>query len=228
MRTIDTSNSPDQGTLAWHRTRLGKFTGSSISKLMGEGRKKGESFSQTAQSYIYQVMAERNIAQRVIEDDDLFDLYIEQTSPSSKAMQWGTDNEDDARDLYKATTGNKVTQCGSVEHESIHNYAASPDGIVEDKDKIIEIKCPTPYTAFTYQQTIHDNESLKAVKPEYYWQVQAEMDCTGATACDFIVYCPFLDNPMHIVTIQRCEGDIEHIHQRIALAEQWAQNNMKP
>lgn len=68
---------------------------------------------------------------------------------------------------------------------------------------------------------ISDGETLKEVMPDYYWQVQAEMDCTGAIGCDFVVYCPFLQKQLHIVRIERNDEDILKIHERIALADNY-------
>jgi hypothetical protein len=68
---------------------------------------------------------------------------------------------------------------------------------------------------------IGDADDLKAVKPEYYWQVMAEMDCTGASACDFTSYNPFMGSPLHIVTIERDNEAIKQIHDRIEEAEEY-------
>lgn len=210
----------------WHRARLGHFTGSQVAKLMGKGRKKGEDFSATAISYLYQVAAERMLSDKIVEDDDMLWFYINQVSYTNKAMQWGIENEDEARELYERKTGNKVLLLSSVEHESIADYAASPDGVVEKKDICVEIKCPKPETAVRYMANITDGETLKSEMPDYYWQTQAEMDCTGAKGCDFVVYCPFLTTPLHIVRIERNNEDIEAIHDRIILANKYINENI--
>lgn len=225
MRKLN-PDQPEQRTAEWHRARLGHFTGSQIAKLMGSGRKKGDDFSATAIAYIYRVASERMLADSVVEDDEMLWYYIEQTGVSSRAMQWGVEHEDEARELYEKRTGERVTELSSVAHESVENYAASPDGIVEKSDTCIEIKCPKPETAVRYMAKIHDGESLKVEMPDYYWQTQAEMDCTGAARCDFVVYCPFLSKPMHIARIERNDDDICAIHERIALAEKYIKENI--
>lgn len=216
---INEGKSPLQGSLDWHRARLGHWTGSAIGKLMVSGRKKDEVFGDTAKSYIFKILAERSLSEKVVEDDEMFALYVEQTGIFNKAVQWGHDNEEEARRLYAELNKVEVTEVSSVEHMDIALYAASPDGCVMATDKVIEIKCPNPDTAVRYRYLIHDAESLKKVNSDYYWQVMAEMDCTGATACDFIVYCPFLAEPMYIVTIERNDEAIATIHERIAEAE---------
>jgi len=222
MNTIIDINegiSPLQGSLDWHRARLGHWTGSAIGKLMVSGRKKDEVFGDTAKSYIFKILAERSLSEKVVEDDEMFALYVEQTGIFNKAVQWGHDNEEEARRLYAELNKVEVTEVSSVEHLDIALYAASPDGCVKSTDKVIEIKCPNPDTAVRYRYLIKDAESLKKANSDYYWQVMAEMDCTGATACDFIVYCPFLAEPMYIVTILRNDEAIATIHERIAEAE---------
>lgn len=104
--------------------------------------------------------------------------------------------------------------------------AKSSTLVVEKSDTCVEIKCQKPETAVRYMATIHDGETLKKEMPDYYWQTQAEMDCTGAKARDFVVYCPFLEKPMHIVRIERNDEAILQIHERIALAEKYISENI--
>jgi len=214
-------NQPEQRTYDWHRARLGNWTGSEIYKLMGKGRSKSEKFSETAKSYIIKVLSERMLNADVVNDDELFGLYLNQVSTWSKALEWGTEHEDEARKLYEKKTGNEVISVSSIAHDSIEHYAASPDGIVKSADKVVEIKCPLPETFVRYKLMIGDAADLKAVKPEYFWQVQAEMDCTGASACDFTAYNPFMGSPLHIATIERDNEAIKTIHDRIEEAEQY-------
>ena len=214
-------NQPEQRTYDWHRARLGHWTGSEIYKLMGKGRSGNKKFSDTAISYIIKVLSERMLSNDVVEDDELFGLYLNQVNACSRALEWGIEHEPEARKLYEKKTGNEVTDVSSIAHESIEFYAASPDGLVMAADKVIEIKCPLPETFVRYRLLIGDAADLKSVKPEYYWQTMAEMDCAGASACDFTVYNPFMGAPLHIATIERDEDAIKTIHERIEEAEQY-------
>lgn len=225
MKTIDCETSPNQGSLDWRRERLGKFTGSSVSKLFNSGRKKEDVFGQTAVSYITKVAAERHLNNAMVEDDEMFAEFAEQTTINNKAIAWGHEQELNARYFFKIATGYEVRIPSLVPHGEIDNYAASPDGIVPEEDLVVEIKCPGYETAFHYSQTIRDGSSLLAVKPEYYWQVQAEMDCTEASRCAFVVYCPFLAKPLHIVYIDRNNEDIAKLHERIKLANEYIEQN---
>ena len=43
----------EQRSVAWHRLRMGKITGSKVAVLMSKGKNKNDDFSQTAKSYMY-------------------------------------------------------------------------------------------------------------------------------------------------------------------------------
>jgi hypothetical protein len=222
MRTDIYNNNIEQRSLQWYRARLGNFTGSSIYKLIS---KKNE-LTKTALSYIFEVAAERHLASKIVDGDEEFAEYLETVSVTTKAMQFGIDMEDLARATYEMATGSKVIETGSVAHRDIAHYAASPDGIVAVEDRVIEIKVPKPATYIEYRSLIHDAASLKAVKPEYYWQMMSEMDCTEASSGHFVAFNPYMKDPIHIANIERCQEDIDIIHERIALAEEYINNNI--
>lgn len=222
MRTDIINNNIEQRSLQWYRQRLGNFTGSSIHKLIS---KKNE-LTKTALSYIFEVAAERCLAEKIVNGDEEFAEYLETVSVTTKAMQFGIDMEDLARATYEMVTGEKVVETGSVAHRDIMHYAASPDGIVPEENMVIEIKVPKPATYTEYRALVHDAASLKAVKPEYYWQMQSEMDCTEASSGRFVAFNPYMKEPIHIATIERCQEDIDIIHERIALAEEYINNNI--
>ncbi len=56
--------------------------------------------------------------------------------------------------------------------------------------------------------------------------MQNHMACTDAQFCDFVVYCPFVENPIHIVRITRDEEAIELIYKRVQEAEIVIQDNL--
>ena len=157
----------EQRTAEWKRQRLGYFTGSCIGKLMTGTKSDKSAFGDTAMSYIYSVASERNLNEKVIEDETIWQMYDEQVSVWSKAIQFGIDWEPEAREMYAKVTGNKVTETGSVEHPTIDFLSASPDGIIETKDGktgVLEIKCPTPSVFMEYRDTVSGNASLKKAK----------------------------------------------------------------
>ena len=115
-----------------------------------------------------------------------------------------------------------MAELSSCKHDTIPYFAASPDGAIYGRDggdiKIIEVKCPNINTYMKYRTLIHDAASLKETEPKYYWQMMAEMSCTGAKGGIFIVYCPWLSKPIHWAEIDRVEDDIKLMEDRVILA----------
>ena len=214
----------EQRSLEWHRMRCGCITGSKVSDIMKSGRKKDEVFSDTAKSYLFQVAGERMFNPTFLNDDGIFHDYIDQVSVNTKAMQWGSDQEDAAKSLFMQMNFPKgeIAELSSCKHDTIPYFAASPDGAIYGRDggdiKIIEVKCPNINTYMKYRTLIHDASSLKETEPKYYWQMMAEMSCTGAKGGIFIVYCPWLSKPIHWAEIERVDDDIELMEQRVILA----------
>lgn len=209
-----------QHTLEWYRKRLGKITGSRVGDLMKSSRKKDEIFGDTAKSYIYQLASERDMNPNIIEDDELFEMYLQQVGFSSKAIEWGNQQEKNARQLYIKNTGRNMVETGLCVHPTIPNFGSSPDGYYYDNEEKgnLEIKCPNQNTYMKYKVEISDNASLLLTKPEYFFQCQSHMMVTGASWCDFVVYCPFQRNPIHITRIFPDRSCFEMIEKRIRLA----------
>lgn len=210
-----------QHSLEWYRKRLGKITGSRVGDLMKSSRKKDEIFGDTAKSYIYQLAAERDMNPAIVEDDESFATYLQQVGFSSKAIEWGNIQEDNARKLYVKKTGRHMVETGLCVHPDIPNFGSSPDGYFygDDGDKgVLEVKCPNQNTFMKYKVEIADNSGLQQVKPEYFFQCQSHMMVTGASWCDFVVYCPFQSNPIHIVRILPDYSCFDMIEKRIRMA----------
>lgn len=116
----------------------------------------------------------------------------------SAAMQWGIDQEPNARSAYEAHTGEFVTEVGLFTHPVIDGTHASPDGLVGD-DGLVEIKCPNSATHI---------DTLKTSKFDrrYLLQMQWQMACTERQWCDFVSYDPRM--PLHLqLFVQRVERD---------------------
>lgn len=211
----------EQGSKEWLVSRLGFFTGSRIGDLMTSG-KKGELFGKTALSYIYEVCAERDLLQSYIDDDYLFEIYQQQVSINNKFIEFGHNNEDFAAERYQLVTGCELEECESIQHPAIPYFSASPDRIAikGGMKKVVEIKCPLPKTFMEYMAEVKDNDTLKAVNPKYFHQIQAEMACTGLDRADFVAFCPFLKHNMHIVEITRDESVIAEFEKRIKAANE--------
>lgn len=222
------SVSMQQRSLGWFRQRMGYITGSRVGELMKSGRKKDDPFSTTAKAYLYQLAGERDFNQKILNDDDCFGLYVETTDVTSKAMRWGTEQEPNAKELFMKCyhPDTELLETGSCRHSSLEWFAASPDGIIRNADGkgnmwILEVKCPNINTYMQYRTEINDAESLKAVKPEYYWQVMAEMDCCELDHAQFVAYCPWLAHPLHVADIDRNDDDIKLMESRVEMANEF-------
>ena len=224
------NDNESQRDLGWFRKRLGHFTGSKVGDLMKSGKKKEQVFGDTALSYIYQVAAERMLNPVFVDDDELFADYVEQMQITSKAIRWGQEQEDNAKDLLlRKNPGWELAEVSSCRHDTIPCFAASPDAIIYDREKMMvaEIKCPNPNTYVKYATDIKDGETLKAAKPEYYYQMQSEMACTNAESGVFVAYCPWLTYPIHIVPIARDEETIKAIEERVIKANEIVEEIIK-
>lgn len=221
-------NIAPQHSLDWYRCRLGKITGSKVGVIMGKG--KGAEFTKTGLTYLNSVAAELMLPAPVVENDDLFSIYLDEMDSTSKAMRIGTERESEARDLYEGIKDCKVHETGCTDSSFVKGFASSPDGLILDDGVVegtIEIKCPKPSTYLEYLSEIKDADSLLNVNPEYYWQCISHIAVTSAQWCDFIVYCPYNQQPMHIVRIKRDEDSIKKLHDRTQLAIEYVHTKIK-
>jgi len=156
----------DQGSEEWLKIRLGKVTASGVADVLAK-TKTGVSASRG--NYLIKLAIQRVTG--VVEE-----------SFTNDAMQWGKDNEAQARVAYEVASGNFVDQIAFVDHPAIQWFGASPDGLVNN-DGLVEIKCPNSATHWSY---IKDD----GPPTKYYIQMQAQMACTGRSWCDFVSYDP--------------------------------------
>jgi putative phage-type endonuclease len=120
-------------------------------------------------------------------------------SYTSADMQWGKDNETQARVAYEATTGNFVDQVAFVDHPNISWFGCSPDGLVDDFG-LVEIKCPKSATHWEY---------IKSGKPptKYMIQMQVQMACTKRDWCDFVSFDPRFPEKNKLFVVRTCRDN---------------------
>ena len=181
-----------QGTEEWHQLRLGKVTASRVADILAK-TKTGPSASRG--NYLIELALQR--VTKTIEE-----------SYNSPAMEWGTQNEPQARVAYEVTTGNFVDQIAFVDHPKIKNFGCSPDGVIGEG--LIEIKCPNSATHWSYIKT---NEPPQ----KYIIQMQSQMSVTGAKWCDFVSFDPRMPerSQLLIVRINRDEELIAEIEKEV-------------
>lgn len=182
-----------QGTPEWLALRAGKVTASRVADILAK-TKTGVSASRG--NYLIQLALER--ATGTIEP-----------SYTNEAMQWGIDNEAQARMAYEVQSGNFVDQVPFVDHSNIDGFGCSPDGLIGNLG-LVEIKCPNSATHWSY---------LKANAPpnKYYIQMQAQMACTNTEWCDFVSFDPRMPerSQLLIVRVDREQDFIDEIEKEV-------------
>lgn len=172
----------EQGSVEWLRQRAGKVTASRIADLMAKTK---TGWGASRENYKAQLVAERLTG----EPSETF---------TNAAMQWGTNMEPEARNAYCFRYDVDVVEVGMIEHPTIENTGASPDGHIGD-DGMLEIKCPN--TA-THIATLLGGEIPAKYRLQMLWQ----MACTGRKWNDFVSYDPRLPEEMRLF-VKRLERD---------------------
>ena len=168
----------EQRTPEWFLARTGKVTASRIADLMAKTK---TGYSTSRANYAAQLVCEIMTGQ----PSETF---------SNTAMQWGTDQEPFARDAYVVRTGEFVDEVGFINHPTIDQAGASPDGMV-GKLGLVEIKCPNTSTHIEY---------LLAGDPpqKYKLQMAWQMACTGREWCDFVSYDPRMPTRLQLMIVR--------------------------
>lgn len=211
----------EQHSFEWFASRLGYFTGSEAGKLMVSSRKKGQTFGDTAISYILKKMGERNLIDEIRTDEEVFNEYQYVNSVSSRAMQFGTDNEPLARKLIIKELGSTFKEVGSIPHPTVPWFSSSPDGLSEDGKMALEIKCPGIDTFMRYKCFVKDGASLKKENSIYYYQALSHMAVTGARVCIFVLFNPFLKQPLYWFKVERNEDEIKELLDKVIIANDY-------
>ena len=176
----------EQRTTEWHTARLGKVTASRVADVIAKTK---TGYGASRANLMADLIVERLTGQPA-------------STFSNAHMEWGTEQEPHARAAYSARIGELVEEVGFVDHPSVANSGASPDGLVGD-DGLVEFKCPA--TA-THLDTLLAGE----VPSKYIPQMQWQMACTNRAWCDFVSYDPRL--PEHLrMFVKRVERDDAYI-----------------
>jgi len=182
MKTIDVV----QGSEEWHRCRAGRVTASKVADLLAKTK---TGWGASRANYAAQLVAERLTGR------------IDRNGYMNVAMQWGTDTEPEAREIYSLLGGVSVDPAGFVLHPAIEMSGCSPDGIVtsETGNGLVEIKCPM--TA-GHIETLLGGE----VPGKYVKQMQWQMACCELPWCDFVSYDPRMPAEMQLF-VRRVDRD---------------------
>lgn len=164
----------------WFEVRKGKFTASNIYKICGKSID-----TQTAETYILEKLSER--------------LGVSTIQYQTDSMRWGEETEPLAFDVV-----NKFEKFKESTFKPYNDYfGGSPDGV--NTEKILEIKCPYNPVEHLRHLKIINGLTLKQIKPEYYWQIQANMLVFDRQKALFASFDPRLNHEklIHMVVIER-------------------------
>lgn len=184
----------EQRTEEWFAQRLGKATASRIVDIIAKTK---SGYSTSRENYKVELALERITGSRA-------------ESYTNAAMDWGTEQEPNARAEYSAIKGVEVVEVGMVEHPSIHMSGASPDGLVGE-DGLLEIKCPN---SSTHIRTLRN----RTPEGKYITQMMWQMACTGRKWCDFVSYDPRMPVGLtfFVTRIQRDEKVIKELEKEVS------------
>ena len=186
----------DQGSAAWFNARLGKCTASRLGDALGRLKRGG--WSESRRNYMIELAAERLSKQTA----DHF---------TSKAMKWGSENQDAAVANYALLTNAEIRTVGFIQHPTIAGFGASPDALVGDIG-MVEVK------------GLVSKEHVKvlleqAIPEDHIPQVMGQLSCSPEREwVDWVSYDPRLPAEMQIFTarvyrddeaIRRLENEVE-------------------
>jgi putative phage-type endonuclease len=158
MQALVAANADDQRSDAWFAERNNMLTASTAWKILGS-------------------QASRN------------SLIWEKVSPAKEQgrssnvdgpTHWGERYEPVAIAVYERMCGHQVSQVGCIRHPRYPFIGASPDGVVVETGRGVEIKCVVSRT-------------LTGVPTKAYWaQMQWQAECAGMEEIDFLE-CKFVE-----------------------------------
>ena len=154
-----------QGSPEWLKQRRGNASASRIKDVLAKTK---TGYSASRDNYMTELVLER------------FGIFSEPYT--SKAMEWGNEQEPFARATHEIKQNIIVQECGYILHPAIEKSGASPDGLIDD-DGVLEIKCPDTKTHFEY---LLAEKVPAAYIPQMAWQIL----CTGRHWADFVSYDP--------------------------------------
>lgn len=184
----------EQRSPEWHKTRSGRVTASNFGTCAGHSK-----FS-----------SPDNLAL------EISGLKVKEFSEESKrVMDIGTKMEPDARTWYEKSRGVCVKEYGLAVPKWNLYIGGSPDGVIEDSDGIIEIKCPERMykplkekmegcSDDSEDDTTNKNSERDMFAHSHIWsthydQMQGCMAILNKSFCDYIVYCA----PEDLVYVER-------------------------
>ena len=156
-----------QRTKEWYNTRKTMITASDVAAILGYNKYKSK----------YEVLENK----------------INPKEFTSAAIQLGIKYEPLAVTEYEKIISNKVYETGLYKHNKYNWLGASPDGYIKKFDRLLEIKCVSSRSIYTF--------------PYMYWiQMQIQMEVCDKNECDFF-QCKFEDDKLVQYSLQLVKRD---------------------
>jgi putative phage-type endonuclease len=180
----------EQNTPEWHSLRCGNITGSEFGKVTTPSTKK------LSTSHV--ALVNTKIAEKLTgKQEETF---------KSKAMEIGSEREDDALELLNFISDYNFEKVGFIK-SNLMDIGCSLDAFSPGRVTTCEIKCPNASTHVSYK--------LSGKVPNVYIpQIQGGLMITGFEKCVFMSYHP--DMEPFIITVYRDEIYIaelkRHLH----------------
>lgn len=134
-------------------------------------------------------------------------LQKEFVSQGSTATRWGNFMEDHAFGRFYEETKLQIIPCSNRETDfrisPVKDHGGTPDFVSFDGELVGSIKCPFTESAFIDLWDLcksEDVERFKKEKKEYYWQLVSDLLVTGAKKCVLVVYMPYGDELVSLLT----------------------------
>lgn len=198
MKILDVKqNSPE-----WLQARLGIATASEMHNLvtpLGKIKTGG-----AVDTYLYTKLAEKWVGRPLV-------------TFSGGFMEQGSIREEEAIPWLEFSHDMTIHRVGFITSDDVL-IGCSPDGLIEEREQGVEIKCPAPNTHIKY---LLDGE----LPEEYRMQVQGSMLVTGFKTWRFLSYTRGF--PPLLLTVQRDEKAIQALSEALTafnsrLADGWA------
>lgn len=181
----------EQRTAEWYQARCGKVTASRVVDVMAALKNGG--WGAPRAKYMDQLVAERLSGKP-------------QDMRNVRSMTDRAEMEPEARIAYEFYTDNEIELVGFIDHPTIPNAGASPDGNVKPKGGV-EIKC---LDAANHTKLLLGDDSPML---DYQNQMDFQMACTGNGWVDFVAYCPIMPEDLKLIVkrVNRDEARIAKI-----------------
>lgn len=173
-------NSTDaaQQSEIWYQLKLGVISASNASKVVA-----GKT-TDTRLSYMCELVAQ--VCTGNMEEIN------------TKYTDWGNQNEAAARSTYEMDRGSSISPVLFIFKDESFRAGCSPDGIVTDLGRGVEIKCP--FNSAHFIKFLTEDK----IKPEYHWQTQFTLWTADADEWDFMQYDPRMKTiPYKIMPIKK-------------------------